>query len=161
MSDQCEVSDLPGGLLDRLRAGWHSERMNDLLRFTGAVRRDSKIEAWFSDFADPLRLMTQTWFERMRGCGADVCELLHDGCPVVCVGDAPFAYVNAFKAHANVGFFYGAMRADPAGLLEGDGKRMRHVKLRPGKELDVDALSDLIESAYHDIRQRLTELNRL
>jgi hypothetical protein len=66
------------------------------------------------------------------------------------VEDAPFGYVNAFKAHANVGFFYGAMLADPAGLLEGEGKRMRHVKLRTGKDLDVEALSDLIAAAYHD-----------
>jgi len=132
--------------------------MNDLLRFDGAVRRDAKIEAWFSDFADPHRLMTRTWFERMRGCGADVRELLHDGCPVACVGDAPFGYVNAFKAHASVGFYYGAMLADPAGLLEGTGKRMRHVKLRLGEERNVDALSDLIEAAYHDIRRRLGQV---
>jgi Domain of unknown function (DU1801) len=130
--------------------------MNDLLRFAGPVKRDPRIEAWFSGFTDPHRLMTQPWFERMRGCGADVRELLHDGCPVACVGEAPFAYVNAFKAHASVGFFHGAMLADPAGLLEGEGKRMRHVKLRPGKELDVEALSDLIVAAYDDIRCRLS-----
>jgi hypothetical protein len=129
--------------------------MDDLLRFTGAARRDPGIEAWFSDFADPLRLMTREWFGRMRGCGADVRELLHDGCPVACVGDAPFAYVNAFKAHASVGFFHGAMLADPAGLLEGTGKRMRHVKLRPGRELNGDALNNLIGASYRDIRQRL------
>lgn len=129
--------------------------MNDLLRFSGAVRRDPRIEAWFSDFADPLRLMTRTWFERMRSRGADVSELLHDGCPVACVEDAPFAYVNAFKAHASVCFFHGVSLTDPAGLLEGAGKRMRHVKLRPGKELDDEALSDLIDTAYRDIRRRL------
>jgi len=129
--------------------------MDDLLRFSGAVRHDPRIEAWFSDVPDPLRLMTRTWFERMRGCGPDVRELLHDGCPVACVGDAPFGYVNAFKAHANVGFFHGASLADPSGLLEGEGKRMRHVKLRPGKELDADALSNLIIAAYDDIRRRL------
>ena len=128
---------------------------SDLLRFPGGVRRDPRIEAWFSDLINPHRLMTRTWFERMRGSGADVCELLHDGCPVACVGDAPFGYVNAFKAHADVGFYHGAMLAGPAGLLEGAGKRMRHVKLRPGRESDVTALSDLIVAAYHDIRQRL------
>ncbi|HXC57646.1 MAG TPA: DUF1801 domain-containing protein [Rhizomicrobium sp.] len=128
--------------------------MDDLLRLSGAVRRDPRIEAWFSAF-DPLRLTVRTAFERMRGCGADVRELLHDGCPVACVADAPFGYVNAFKAHANVGFYHGAMLADPAGLLEGEGKRMRHVKLRPGKVLEVEALQDLIEAAYRDIRQRL------
>ena len=136
--------------------------MNDLLRFPNSVLRDPRIEAWFSAFTDPLRWMAQTWFERMRGCGADVRELLHDGCPVACVEDAPFGYVNAFKAHANVGFYYGAMLDDPAGLLEGAGKRMRHVKLHPGKELDVAALNDLIAAAYHDIRRRLsTELGEL
>lgn len=129
--------------------------MNDLLRFNGAVRRDPRIEAWFSHGVEPHRLMVRTWFDRMRDCGTDVRELFHDGCPVACVGDAPFAYVNAFKAHASVGFFRGAMLADPARLLEGDGKRMRHVKLRPGKELNTDALSELILSAYDDIRCRL------
>jgi hypothetical protein len=130
--------------------------MDNLLRFSGAVRRDPRIESWFSRFADPFRLMTREWFERMRGCGADVRELLHDGCPVACVGDAPFAYVNAFRAHASVGFYYGAMLADPASLLEGEGKRMRHVKLRSGKELDDAALGGLIVAAYADIRQRLS-----
>jgi hypothetical protein len=130
--------------------------MKDLLRFPSAVRRDPRIEAWFSAFADPLRLMTWTWFERMRGCGTDVRELLHDGSPVACVGDAAFGYVNAYKAHANVGFHHGAMLADPAGLLEGEGKRMRHVKLRPGKQLDADALDALIAAAYRDMRRRLT-----
>ena len=129
--------------------------MDEFLRYSGAVRRDPKIETWFSGMTDPHRLMVRRWFERMRNCGADVRELLHDGCPVACVGDAPFAYVNAFKAHANVGFFHGAMLADPAGLLEGAGKRMRHVKLRPGRELDEEALSGLIAEAYRDIRQRL------
>jgi len=128
--------------------------MDDLLTFTGALRRDPKIEAWFSDLA-PHRLMVRTWFERMRGCGPDVRELLHDGCPVACVGDAPFGYVNAFKAHASVGFYYGAMLADPARLLEGEGKRMRHVKLRPSEKPNVEALTALIAAAYQDIRQRL------
>jgi hypothetical protein len=128
---------------------------DDLLTFTGAIRRDPKIEAWFSDFADPFRLMTRPWFERMRDCGTDVRELLHDGCPVACVGAAPFGYVNAFKAHASVGFFRGAMLVDPAGLLEGAGKRMRHVKLRPGEELDEEALGVLIAAAYDDVRRRI------
>ncbi len=129
--------------------------MNDLLRFNGAVRRDPKVEAWFSDVVDPFRMMTRVWFERLRDCGSDVRELLHDGCPTACVGDAPFAYVDAFKAHANVGFFYGATLADPRGLLEGTGKRMRHVKLRLDKKPNAEGLKDLIAAAYADIRERL------
>ncbi len=92
----------------------------------------------------------------MRGCGADVRELLHDGHPTACVGDAPFGYVNAFSAHVNVGFFYGAALDDPAGVLEGAGKRMRHVKLRWAQQVNAAALSELVAAAYRDIRLRLS-----
>jgi len=128
---------------------------DELFRFASAVRRDPRVEAWFLGLTDPMRLMAREWFERMRGLGPDVRELLHDGYPVACVGEAAFAYVNAFKAHAAVGFYRGALLPDPAGSLEGDGKRMRHVKLRPSKELDEKALEELITAAYRDMRQQL------
>ena len=129
--------------------------MDDILRFPSAVKHDPAIDTWLRAQRDDLRPLVETWFARMRQCGADVRELMHDGCPTACVGDAAFAYVNAFTAHANVGFFRGAMLTDPAGLLQGEGKRMRHVKLHPGQEPDAEALSDLIQAAYHDIRRRL------
>ena len=100
-------------------------------------------------------VIAQDWFEVMRACGDDVRELLHDGHPTACVADAAFGYVNAFKAHVNVGFFRGAEIADPAGLLEGTGKFMRHVKLRPGCDVNATALRKLIETAYTDMKGRL------
>jgi hypothetical protein len=130
--------------------------MSQLLRFPSAVQRDPSVAAWFSKPADELRRFARPWFEQMRGCGADVRELLHDGHPTACVGDAAFGYVNAFSTHVNVGFFYGAMLDDPAGLLEGTGKRMRHVKLRWAQHVNAVALSELIAAAYRDIRLRLT-----
>lgn len=102
-----------------------------------------------------LGAIAQRWFEVMRGCGDDVRELLHDGHPTACVGDAAFGYVNAFAAHVNVGFFRGAEIADPDGLLEGSGKFMRHVKLRPERDVDAAALTTLIEKAYADMKRRL------
>jgi hypothetical protein len=129
--------------------------MDEIFRLNDTVPRDPKIEAWFSGFADPYRLMVRPWFERMRGLGPDVREVLHDGCPTACVGDAAFGYVNAFKAHASVGFSYGALLLDPAGVMEGAGKRMRHVKLRPGYDVNLTALDALVLLAYHDIKRRL------
>ena len=119
-----------------------------LLRFDGAVRKDPAIAAWFAQLGH--RQMVQPWFGQMRTCGPDVRELLHDGFPTACVGDAPFGYVGAFSAHANIGFFHGAALDDPAGLLEGAGKRMRHVKLRWGEKVNSAALTDLIAAAYRD-----------
>ena len=127
----------------------------DILRLTGGVKRDPAVDIWLTESPVELRSIAQKWFVRMRRCGDDVRELMHDGCPVACVQDAPFGYVNSFKSHVNVGFFYGAMLEDPAGLLEGSGKRMRHVKLKPGPEFDTAALRDLIDAAYLDIRARL------
>jgi hypothetical protein len=124
------------------------------MRFPSAVRRDPRIDAWFSNNDDVLRRFALPWSEQMRGCGADVRELLHDGHPTACVGDAAFGYVNAYSAHVNVGFFYGAGLDDPAGLLEVPGKRLRHAKLRWGQQVNVAALSELIVVAYRDMRLR-------
>ncbi len=126
-----------------------------LLRFDGAVEHDPAVEAWLASLPDWAAPIARAWFAKMRGCGADVRELLHDGCPTACVGDAPFAYVHVFTSHAHAGFFHGASLADPGRLLEGKGKYMRHVKLRPGAPVDGKALEGLIAAAYRDIRPRL------
>ena len=126
-----------------------------IFRISGAVKGDPAVEVWFAEDPEELQSIARTWFARMRQCGDDVTEIIHDGCPVACVGDAAFGYVDSFTSHVNVGFFYGAMLPDPEGLLTGSGKRMRHVKLSPGRALDAVALSDLIEAAYLDIRARL------
>jgi len=129
--------------------------MNRLFRISNTVERDPAIDAWMKEQAGELGSIARQWFDVMRRCGDEFRELMHDGCPVACVGDAPFGYVNAFKAHVNVGFFQGAELPDPAGLLEGSGKTMRHVKLRPGAAMNSAALRKLIEEAYSDVKARL------
>jgi hypothetical protein len=126
-----------------------------LLRFDGAVERDAAIDAWMRERASELGDIASHWFDVMRRCGDEVRELLHDGCPVACLGDAPFGYVNVFTSHANVGFFHGSALPDPARLLQGTGKFMRHVKLRPGTPTNAAALNTLIENAYSDIKARV------
>ena len=131
-------------------SGW-----KDIFHLSGAVKRDPAVDIWLTDSPVELRSVAQKWFMQMRQCGDDVRELMHDGCPVACVEDAPFGYVNSFRSHVDAGFFYGAMLQDPAGLLEGSGKHMRHVKLKPGRPLNATALGDLIDAAYVGIRARL------
>jgi hypothetical protein len=126
-----------------------------LLRFNGAVQRDPAIDAWMKEDSGELGAIAHQWFEVMRKCGDEVRELLHDGCPVACLGDVPLGYVNVFTSHVNVGFFQGAALLDPARLLQGNGKFMRHVKLRPGTPSDVASLNRLIDTAYSDIKARV------
>ena len=129
--------------------------MSQLFRLPGSVKRDPSIDTWMVQHTGELGEIARHWFEVMRACGDDVREVLHDGHPTACVADAAFAYVNAFKAHVNVGFFRGAEIADPDGLLEGTGKFMRHVKLSPARDVHVTALSRLIGTAYADMKSRV------
>ena len=129
--------------------------MNQLMLFSNSMKRDPAIDTWFENRSDELGAIAKTWFEVMRNCGGDTREILHDGHPTACVADAAFAYVNAFTAHVNVGFFHGNQLPDPKDLLEGTGKFMRHVKLRSEAEVDPENLKTLIKEAYLDVKKRL------
>jgi len=50
--------------------------------------------------------------------------------------NGPMIYVRAHKAHVNFGFWRGAELSDPKGLLEGEGDRMRHVKIKSLKDVN-------------------------
>ena len=113
--------------------------MSQLFLFPSSVKRDPAIDVWMQEHSGELGTIAQRWFEVMRDCGDDVRELLHDGHPTACVADAAFAYVNAFKAHVNVGFFRGAEL------------------LRPERNVDALALTKLIETSYADMKGRLKE----
>ena len=126
-----------------------------MLWLTGAVKHERAIDLWLDEQPPDLGEIARRWFLRMRECGPDDRELLHDGCPVACVEDAPFGYVNVFRAHVNVGFFMGAELNDPMRLLQGSGRRMRHVKVTPGEDLNRPALNALIDAAYSDMKLRL------
>ena len=129
----------------------------ELFRLSGSATHNPAVDRWFEEQPGELRSLARNWFEVMRACGDDVRELIHDGCPVACIADVPFAYVNTFKTRVNVGFFYGSMLEDRAGLLEGTGKRMRHVKLKPGFDFNTSALRALIAVAYVDVEARLKQ----
>jgi hypothetical protein len=134
--------------------------VNRLFLFPAALRRDPAVDGWFDSRPTELGAIARRWFDVMRGCGGDVRELLHDLHPTACVGEAAFGYVNAFTSHVNVGFFRGFELDDPSGLLEGTGRFMRHVKIRQEFDVDHEALTKLIETAYTDIKHRLAAVGR-
>ncbi|MCB1643765.1 MAG: DUF1801 domain-containing protein [Xanthomonadales bacterium] len=119
-------------------------------RFTlsGGRRHDPQVEAWLSTRPAELAVLAGGWIQRLRDCGDDVLELMHDGQATACVGEVAFAYVGIYARHVSVGFFRGAELSDPLKLLEGNGKLMRHVKLWPNSAIDAPALGRLIQRAY-------------
>ena len=131
--------------------------MEKLLRYIGKDIQDIRFESWLNQKPIQLHAMAEKWFEVIKTCGDDVQPIFHDGYPMGCVDHVPFAYLNVFSAHVNVGFFYGAFLRDKVGLLEGSGKRMRHVKLFPDVQENDKAIRALIEAAYIDIHNRLNQ----
>ena len=129
--------------------------MRALFRFEQAARHDAAVAAWLDGRPGPLGVIARQWFQALKGCGPDVEEVLHDGQPTACVAGAAFAYVDAFASHINLGFFQGSELPDPGGLLTGEGKFMRHIKLYPEAEVDATAMAALIEAAYADVKARL------
>lgn len=128
-----------------------------LFALEGARASDPEVAHWFGRDPRELRAEAHRWFQCMRSQGPDVLELLHDGHPTACVGGFALGYVNAFTNHVNVGFFLGSTLSDPAGVLEGTGRFMRHVKVRPGAVDNNPALEDLIGRAYADLKSRLAQ----
>ena len=128
-----------------------------LFRISRGISLDPAVDAWFETRPDELGLLAKDWFNEIRAAGEQVLELVHDGHPVACIEDVPFAYVDTFKAHLNVGFFMGAFLSDPQKILQGSGKRMRHVKVGPTIPYDAEALRHLIRHAYADASNRVTQ----
>jgi hypothetical protein len=67
-----------------------------------------------------------------------------------------FCYIGAFKNHVNLGFNYGADLPDPEHLLEGSGKKFRHVKIDSAEKVKLPAVRRLVEAA---VENRLTALD--
>ena len=128
-----------------------------LLTLDNTLPHDPAIDAWLNHRTGELGALARHWFNHIRTSGDELRELLHDGCPVACLGNVPFAYVNVFTAHVNVGFFQGATLPDPSHLLQGTGKFMRHVKLKPETPTNTAALTNLIAAAYADIKARIEQ----
>lgn len=81
---------------------------SDILRFDGASAEDPAIGVWMLGLDPDLRAIAERWFAVMRECGDEVLEVFHDNWAVACLGDAPFAYVGAYRGHVNVGSGSGA-----------------------------------------------------
>ncbi len=129
--------------------------MRGLFRLAVTADASAQVDQWLGRQAGELGALARLWLTCIRRRGDDVRVVMHDGCPTACVDGAAFAYVGAFSAHVTVGFFHGAALPDPAAVLRGSGKFMRHVKIVPGRSLDRPALEALITAAYDDLRVRL------
>ena len=68
-----------------------------------------------------------------------------------------FCYIGLYGEHINLGFNYGMDLPDPDKLLEGAGKKFRHVKIRTIEDVKRSTLRKLLQDA---IKEREEALNK-
>lgn len=66
-----------------------------------------------------------------------------------------FCYIGAHSEHVNLGFYYGAEIADPEGLMEGTGRKLRHVKMRKPEDVNRKEIRDLIKRSLKERQKAL------
>ena len=66
-----------------------------------------------------------------------------------------FCYIGAFKAHVNLGFYYGADLPDPQALMEGSGIKMRHIKVSEAEEIALPANRQIVAASLAERKKAL------
>jgi hypothetical protein len=90
-------------------------------------------------------------------------EIIYHGALGYSPTGAPYdriIYIWPAKQHVTLGFFFGTHLKDPRKLLEGEGARMRHVKVRTMTEADNSALKRLVVAAGADGPDSLAKLHK-
>lgn len=65
------------------------------------------------------------------------------------LSDALIAGIFPYKQHISIEFSNGAHFSDPAGLLEGQGKMRRHLKIFEKRDIDVKTVAAFIAQAVN------------
>jgi len=123
-------------------------------RYRGTVTHDPAIDAYVRSVKGELGALVARLVALVRSNVPSHDELRVHGAPQFCVRGEPFCYVVGYAKHVNLGFCEGAGLSDPEGLLEGTGKTMRHVKIRPGSEFPGKTLSQMVQEAARHVRAR-------
>ena len=108
-----------------------------------------------------LRDISSTLREVIVGLHKDYVEIVWENQKIASYGVGPkkmsehYAYIAILKNHINLGFYHGASLADPDGLLEGTGKRLRHVKIRSVVQAADIKIKDLVAESIEELRDSL------
>lgn len=106
----------------------------------------TEVQAFVRQSAAPIRPLLRELRKLVRDTLPDAREEIKWGRPayslrrIVC-------YLAAAENHASLGFYRGVELDDPKGLLEGTGKKLRHVKIAKASDIRKRALTALLKRA--------------
>jgi hypothetical protein len=104
------------------------------------------VEIWFGNLAPEHAAIAQELRSLILSCDGALREELKWGQPCYSLSSMVF-YIQKSRRHVSLGFGQGAMLADPLGVLDGAGSRMRHLKFPVGQTPDFTSAAGFIDAA--------------
>lgn len=113
---------------------------------------ESELMKLVSEASPGVQEITYAALERIRELIPDAQEKVVTGYRSINFGTGPrmkdqFLALILHANHVNLQFFHGAALPDPRRLLEGTGKKMRHIKLKDAETIQAGDVADLVLAA--------------
>ena len=111
------------------------------------------VEAFFAGYPPAVQAISRTLRTMVQNAMPQVNEILvasqnHIAYSFSTSRRDTICYICPLKDYVRLGFMYGTHLSDPHHLLIGEGQRLRHAKVRTGKEAKNPALKQLVEEAW-------------
>ncbi len=113
---------------------------------------DPAVDTFLKGYPPPVREIAVKAREAILSVMPNATEKVYPGWKVIQYGTAAdmksvFAAISPQRERVNLGLAKGVDLPDPDGLLEGDGKAIRHVKLTSPEAAGAPAVRELIRGA--------------
>lgn len=121
------------------------------------------VDEWLEKFAPDRQAIIRELIAVARRNMPGAHEFIYHDAVGYSVNDSPFDRICYIapqnKGYVNFGFFFGVGLPDPKKLLEGEGKRIRHVKVWSEDEAKNPALAKLIAATWKEAPKRVAEVH--
>jgi hypothetical protein len=104
------------------------------------------VDDYIAGISEPLTAVAEALRAAVRDAAPDAKESVKWGQPVY-ESDGPFAALKAYPRWITLTFWRGAALPDPAGILEGDGERMKHARFTSVQEVRAAPIAELVRTA--------------
>jgi len=122
-----------------------------------------QIDDYIHSYSPDLQTIIRKLSEIAKKSMPEAHEIIYHGALGYSVTQSPFdriCYIAPQKNYVNLGFFFGAHLLDPQNFLIGEGKRMRHIKVRSIEDACNPALEQLLKEAWKDAANSIAALHK-
>jgi hypothetical protein len=118
---------------------------------------DPAVDTFLKGYSPQVREIAVKAREAILSVKPDATEKVYPGWKVIQYGvgadmKSVFAAISPLRERVNLGLANGVDLPDPQGLLEGDGKAIRHVKLTSPEAAGAPAVRELIRGALQAVK---------